>query len=920
MKQENLFGTENEKEDSGPVECLGMTFESDEARRTHFTELLREKLKDPEFRAIEGFPIGTDEAILELSDPPYYTACPNPWLNEFVSLWQNEKADTEGSYHREPFAADVSEGKSDHIYNAHTYHTKVPHKAIMRYILHYTRPGDVVFDGFCGTGMTGVAAKLCGDREVVSQLGYYVDNESNIYESLSAFKDKKSPISKLGVRNAVLNDLSPVASFITHNYNKITNVTRFENEAKMLLESASEKFSWMYETKHSDGRIGKINYTVWSDVFICPSCSNEVVFYDAAVEGDKVKSEFNCLHCNTALKKRGLDRSFISLYDPVLDETIKQAKQVPVLINYSIDKVKLDKPLDDFDYDLIKKIERMEINGLFPSERMIPGKETRRNDSIGLTHVHHYYSKKTLLILSFLRAHCHNHDLLLWFNSQLINLSKLNRYRPGISFPYNPLSGTMYVGSQVSEANVFDAYRNKLNKLCKAFKNIPSPSLVTNQSLESIEGFKADYIFIDPPFGANLNYSELSSLWESWLGVKTNNIREAIENSAQRKSIDDYRDIMYSCFKAAYDVLKPGGWATVEFSNTKASVWNSIQSSLSEAGFVVANVSALDKQSLSFKAVNTPTAVKQDLIISAYKPTVDFEVKFSSSEQHDSMWDFVDYHLDNLPIVRVSGDSIISSSERDVRVIFDRMVGYFIRNNREVPVDSITFQREVDARYIERDGMYFTRNQVAKYDKARSMRTKFEQISIFVNDENSAIEWLRQQLKNKPQTYSELHPLFLNELAGWKKDELQLELSNLLSENFLVYEQVKEDVPSQIHGYLSSNYKDMRGLSKSDESLKVKAKGRWYVPDAAKESDIQALRLKVLLKEFDTYVEGKGKIKKPRSEALRVGFAREWESNSYQRILDVANRIPSSILQEDEQLIMFYDNARTLTENNADEW
>ncbi len=61
------------------VECLGMTFESDEARRAYFLEKLRERLRDPEFRKIEGFPIGSDEDILALSDPPYYTACPNPW-------------------------------------------------------------------------------------------------------------------------------------------------------------------------------------------------------------------------------------------------------------------------------------------------------------------------------------------------------------------------------------------------------------------------------------------------------------------------------------------------------------------------------------------------------------------------------------------------------------------------------------------------------------------------------------------------------------------------------------------------------------------------------------------------------------------------------------------------------------------------
>ena len=68
----------------GPVECLGMTFENDEARREYFTERLRERLKDPEFRKIDGFPLGEDEDILALSDPPYYTACPNPFLDEFI--------------------------------------------------------------------------------------------------------------------------------------------------------------------------------------------------------------------------------------------------------------------------------------------------------------------------------------------------------------------------------------------------------------------------------------------------------------------------------------------------------------------------------------------------------------------------------------------------------------------------------------------------------------------------------------------------------------------------------------------------------------------------------------------------------------------------------------------------------------------
>ena len=60
----SLFPEAHTAKPQGPVECLGMTFENDETRREYFLEKLREKLKDPEFRKIEGFPIGEDEDIL----------------------------------------------------------------------------------------------------------------------------------------------------------------------------------------------------------------------------------------------------------------------------------------------------------------------------------------------------------------------------------------------------------------------------------------------------------------------------------------------------------------------------------------------------------------------------------------------------------------------------------------------------------------------------------------------------------------------------------------------------------------------------------------------------------------------------------------------------------------------------------------
>lgn len=922
MSQSTLFdGLQQEKivKTSGPVTCLGQTFASDEERRKHFTALLREKLQDPEFRKIEGFPHGEDEDILNLSDPPYYTACPNPWLADFIAEWEAQKpAQPEDyHYHREPFAADVSEGKNHPIYNAHSYHTKVPHKAIMRYILHYTNPGDIVYDGFCGTGMTGVAAQLCGDRNAVLELGYQVKLDGTILQEEIDENGKKTwaAFSNIGVRRAVLNDLSPAATFIAYNYNTHVDSVAFEKEATRMLKEVEAECGWMYETLHSDGKTkGKINYTVWSDVFICPECSHEVIFWEAAVDKDagKVLDEFPCPYCSSSLKKRNMERAWINKFDYVLSDSIRQAKQVPVLINYVVNGKQTEKTPDETDLKLIEKIENSEIPYWFPTDRMMVGKETRRNDSIGITHVHHFYTKRNLWILSAIRNQCKTSSLLLLFNAQLINISKLNRYRPGVSFPYNPLSGTMYIGSQVSESCVFTAYKNKLRKLVAAFKGIENTCIISTQSTTNKSSISADYIFIDPPFGANLNYSELSSLWEQWLKAWTNNIPEAIENSTQGKGSVEYRSLMTTCFKEAYRILKPGRWMTVEFSNTKASVWNSIQTALTEAGFIVANVSALDKQQGSFKAVTTPTAVKQDLVISAYKPNGGFEERFSREAQtEEGVWDFVRTHLKYLPVTKRQGVSLQMVPERDPRILFDQMVAYFVRKGYPVPISSQEFQSGLAQRFIERDGMYFLPDQVAEYDRKKMTSGSIPRFfEIWVKDEASMIDWLRQLLKEKPQTFSDINPQFMQQLGGWSKNEEQLDLRELLNQNFLCYDG-KQLVPEQIHAYLSTNWKELRNLPKDDKALVAKASDRWYLPDPNKAGDLEKLRERALLKEFEDYKQAGKKLKVFRLEAVRAGFKKAWQDRDYLTIVAVADKIPNNVLEEDPKLLMWYDQAVT---------
>ncbi len=132
-------------------------------------------------------------------------------------------------------------------------------------------------------------------------------------------------------------------------------------------------------------------------------------------------------------------------------------------------------------------------------------------------------------------------------------------------------------------------------------------------------------------------------------------------------------------------------------------------------------------------------------------------------------------------------------------------------------------------------------------------------------------------------------------------------------ENFLCYDG-KGPVPEQIHAYLSSNWKDMRNLSKDDPALRAKAKNRWYVPDPNKAGDLEKLRERTLLREFDEYValaSSQRKVKVFRLEAVRAGFKKAWQERNYQIIIDVAKKIPDNILQEDPKLLMWYDQAVT---------
>lgn len=798
--------------------------------------LTDEKIKEDleEMRDIEGFPLGDFEDLLELSEPPYYTAYPNPYIKDFIEYYGIPYDEETDDYNVEPFVGDVNEGKNDPIYRAHSYHTKVPPKAIIRFIEHYTKKGDIVFDGFCGSGMTGIAAQRLN-------------------------------------RYSILSDLAPAAYFISLNYNQLVLRDFYK-----LFKKWEAKMNEYYITHHNNGDEALINYIVWSDVFECPFCGKELSFWDVSLNDEKTKSfkTFNCPNCSSELTKNKLVRIFIDYFDNSLNKTVKICKQIPVRIYYKYKNKHYFKVPDEFDLDLIKKFDEMPLPYWIPMNKIPSGYNTEQaKKSHGIYYVNQFYTKRAAFILSFLfdkinNVENHSERLFLkWiFTSITPRLaSKLAAYRVGKG-KSNLTSGILYAPSFQSEVNVFNSFESKLKSLSKLsiIKNKNISSVQSSVDFSNIPENSIDYIFIDPPFGSNLMYSELNFIWESWLKVFTNNDSEAIINSATNKDSEVYKHLLTGCFKEFFRILKPNRWITVEFHNSKAEIWNIIRDSITKSGFIIAQVAILDKKQGSFKQVTSPGSVKNDLVINAYKPEISFSKSFSKQYGVNLESKFLDLHLNKLPISQ--------NIERTEQMLYSKYLAQYLQNGFEVRLDSSDFSNILRTNYVERDGFWFTEIQAMKYDENLSKHDLLKKIDLKqsilgIDDEKTALIWLSQFLK-EPKTYDEIYKEYVKKLII-SQDNIP-ELKELLDENFIITD------------------------------------GKYTLPSNIEKTTIGKLRIKKLSKDFDSLLnelkESKSKIKEVRKEALLYGLTSLYKEKDVDTIKLIGDRIDAKIIESDEDI------------------
>ena len=520
-----------------------------------------------------------DAYVEPLDDPPRFRLSVNPSMSDVVDTATPPKHVTE------PLSENISAGKNTYVYDAHTYHTKVPPQGIAPIIEHYTEPGQTVLDVFSGSGMTGVAA----------------------------LRTQRIP---------VLTDLSPAATFIAYNLLTPIPADRYLHAVEAVLATSYDLELALYGTNcPACGVRTPCLYTVWSYRTLCSHCGQDFQLWDVArdehprVRDSKILTEFDCPNCGGHLKKRELSRTHrepVQIGSGHCRRGRKEQKASPTTADLS--------HLDALTYESIPE------DLWFPTKPFPEGINTRQPRAHGITSIDKAYTPRGLWAMAHLWDIARRWPDADIRSKLLFTLTSLyQRVTYFSEFRFWGGSGNMAhynVPFIMNEQNVFRVFERKAKTISWYFDatDIDSRSSfrLSTQSacdLSNLPDESIDFAFTDPPFGGNINYSEMNFLWESWLGRLTDPTDEAIINKVQDKEVDDYQELLTSAFLEVRRVLKDDAWFVIMFHNSAKYVWNAVQNAIAAAGFIVRAAQTFDKQHGTFKQFVSDNAVGYDLVL-----------------------------------------------------------------------------------------------------------------------------------------------------------------------------------------------------------------------------------------------------------------------------------------------------------------
>lgn len=573
------------------------------------------------------------------------------------------------------------------LYGAFPYPTKISPEAIALYIAAHTRPGATVFDGFAGSGTTGLAALLCEDppprlRREAMRLGIRA---------------------QWGPRNAVLYELGVLGAFVARVLTDPPDPAHFRAAAEGVLRGVESEFGWLYGAEDPLGRTGCIRHVVWSDILCCSTCGRHASVWDSCVSTGpaRIDAQFRCPFCNAGQPVGAVGRVMQQGWDDLLNCVAQSRCRTMGRVYGITGRSAWSRDPNKNDLALLDRIAHEKIPECVPTFAIPWGDLYRSGYHRGISHVHHFYTRRNLIAFGRLweSAAAYGDVLgdalrfwLLSYNASHATIMTRVVAKSGQKdlVVTSAQPGVLYVSGLPVEKNVFRGLARKLTSIANAFDSAHgrtarvSVHQRSSLALDLPDG-SVDYVFTDPPFGANIPYSEVSMLNESWLGHATDPTEEAIVSRSQGKGIDAYQRLLTRAFAEINRILRPQGKATLVFHSASAEVWNAFQAAYTDAGLGVEHVGVLDKRQGSFKQVTTNGAVRGDPVLLLRKRS------HHANSRIGTAWEVAEtLHREARQL---------DAAEQTPQRLYSRLVNHYLANNQKIPIDAEDYYRWHAARH-----------------------------------------------------------------------------------------------------------------------------------------------------------------------------------------------------------------------------
>ena len=480
------------------------------------------------------------------------------------------------------------------IYKMHKYFARRPQNVFSALVKNYSQKGDVIFDPFCGGGVTMIEGAALG-------------------------------------RHVIANDINPLAAFITKCEASVVPKEDYIKVVTEILEEVRAFSEPLYlTTNRENGELLPVRWYELAYEVECPHCRKPTDLSNdrkAVADGKVLNGWYACKNCGKPFQAVSTEHIGSKLLT-VTYKTTTRATQRTV------------EP-DQYDYSVQESADRLfeqkiGSEGWFIPRIKIPQNWDRQQEDClirkGFKEFADFFTKRSLLVMSYFLQCVRNRKasvseglynlLLLTFsatlrytNNMTISTSMWQDGRPvawakhayWMSYQYVEVNPVEYIEKRIMAIKAALEYQEKkfpeppqfvddFSKL--ALGNTTCIQLNQDSSSVPIPDESVDLVLTDPPYGGNVQYGELSAFWLAWIyedlgldrQVVTDSAGEILvhrKNKVKAKTHQTYYEGLRRVYTECFRVLKKGQPLVFTFNSKDAKVWLAVLKAVIDSGFVL---------------------------------------------------------------------------------------------------------------------------------------------------------------------------------------------------------------------------------------------------------------------------------------------------------------------------------------------